>query len=88
MKRAIPWESAAAGEREQETEGGYGVEITLTIPEELALRLQPLTKELPQILELGVRAWIARDVRHRSFLPALVNLRVALLSRGGTDVVR
>jgi hypothetical protein len=40
---------------------GSAVEITLTIPEELALRLQPLTKELPQILELGIRAWSARD---------------------------
>ena len=38
----------------------YGVEITLTIPEELALRLQPHQKELPQILELGIRAWNAR----------------------------
>jgi len=35
------------------------VEITLTIPEELALRLQPFEKELPQILELGIRAWNA-----------------------------
>ena len=36
------------------------MEITLTIPEELALRLRPLEKELPQILELGIRAWTAR----------------------------
>jgi hypothetical protein len=39
--------------------GDTGVEIILTIPEELALRLQPFEKELPQILELGIRAWNA-----------------------------
>jgi hypothetical protein len=37
------------------------VEITLTIPDELARRLQPVEKELPEILELGIRAWNARD---------------------------
>jgi hypothetical protein len=36
------------------------VEITLSVPEELALRLQPLQKELPEILELGIRAWSAQ----------------------------
>jgi hypothetical protein len=36
------------------------VEITLTIPEELARQLQPVERELPQILELGIRAWNAR----------------------------
>ena len=36
------------------------MEITLTIPEDLAVRLQPFEKELPQILELGIRAWSAR----------------------------
>jgi hypothetical protein len=36
------------------------MEITLTIPEELALRLRPVEKELPHILELGIRAWNAR----------------------------
>ena len=36
------------------------MEITLTVPEELAQRLRPLEKELPQILELGIRAWSAR----------------------------
>ena len=34
------------------TKGG-GVEITVTIPDELAARLRPVEKELPQILELG-----------------------------------
>jgi hypothetical protein len=37
------------------------VEITLTIPEELALQLRPVERELPQILELGIRAWNARS---------------------------
>ncbi len=36
------------------------MEITLTIPEDLAQRLRPVEKELPQILELGIRAWNAR----------------------------
>ncbi len=40
----------------QEPIGGR-VEITLTISDELALRLQPVEKELPHILELGIRAW-------------------------------
>jgi hypothetical protein len=33
------------------------VEITVTIPEDLAVRLQPVEKKLPEILELGIRAW-------------------------------
>ena len=33
------------------------MEITVSIPEELALRLQPVEQKLPQILELGIRAW-------------------------------
>jgi hypothetical protein len=36
------------------------VEITLTVPEDLARLQQPLEKDLPQILELGIRAWNAR----------------------------
>jgi hypothetical protein len=36
------------------------MEITLTVPEELATRLRPVEKELPQILELGIREWHAR----------------------------
>jgi hypothetical protein len=36
------------------------MEITLTVSEELATRLQPVEKELPQILELGIREWHAR----------------------------
>src|SRR5262249_12727183 len=41
-------------------ERGNDVEITVTIPEELARRLRPVEKDLPQILELGIRAWNAR----------------------------
>jgi hypothetical protein len=40
--------------------GGCRVEIIVTIPDELARRLQPVVKELPQILELGMRAWNAQ----------------------------
>jgi hypothetical protein len=36
------------------------MEITLTIPEELAARLQPIEQYLPQILDLGIREWRAR----------------------------
>jgi hypothetical protein len=36
------------------------LEITLTIPDELAQRLRPVEKELAQILDLGIRAWNAR----------------------------
>lgn len=37
------------------------MEVTLTIPEELATRLRPLERQLPEILELGVRQWSARQ---------------------------
>ena len=36
------------------------MEITVTIPDELARQLRPVEKELPRILELGIRAWNAR----------------------------
>jgi hypothetical protein len=39
---------------------GDRVEITVTIPDELARQLRPVEKELPHILELGIRAWNAR----------------------------
>jgi hypothetical protein len=37
------------------------MEITLRIPDELATRLRPLEAQLPQILELGIREWTARE---------------------------
>jgi hypothetical protein len=37
------------------------MEITVTVPEELASRLQPVEQHLPQILELGIREWNARS---------------------------
>src|SRR3954463_7439418 len=36
------------------------MEITLTVPEELADRLRPVEQPLPQILDLGIREWQAR----------------------------
>jgi hypothetical protein len=36
------------------------MEITLSVPDELATRLRTVEKELPQILELGIREWHAR----------------------------
>ena len=35
------------------------MQIKVEVPEELALRLSPLQEQLPQILELGLRAWNA-----------------------------
>src|SRR5262249_39459830 len=37
------------------------MEITLTVPDELARRLQPIEDHLAQILELGIREWHARN---------------------------
>jgi hypothetical protein len=53
------------------------VEITLTISEELARRLQPVAKELPQILELGMRAW---DARHQGSFSGLADVLETLAS--------
>jgi hypothetical protein len=36
------------------------MEITLSVPEELATRLRAVEQELPQVLELGIREWHAR----------------------------
>jgi hypothetical protein len=36
------------------------VEITVTVPDELARRLQPVEGALPEIVELGMREWAAR----------------------------
>ena len=53
------------------------MEITLTVPEELALRLQPFEKELPQILELGIHAWNAGS---ESGFPGLAEVLETLAS--------
>jgi hypothetical protein len=37
------------------------MEMTLTIPDELASRLQPLSPQLAHILELGIREWNAQQ---------------------------
>ena len=39
--------------------GGLVMELTLSIPDELAGRLRPVEDRLPQILELGLREWLA-----------------------------
>src|SRR5688500_14284240 len=39
---------------------GARVQITVTVPDELATRLQSAEKDLPEILALGIRAWNAR----------------------------
>jgi hypothetical protein len=35
------------------------VEITLTVPDDLATRLRPVQDRLPEVLELGLREWHA-----------------------------
>jgi len=35
------------------------MQITVEVPDELAIRLSPLQEQLPQILELGLREWSA-----------------------------
>jgi hypothetical protein len=35
------------------------MDLTLTIPEELAIRLRGLQDRLPEILELGLREWLS-----------------------------
>ena len=42
-------------------ERGVPVELTLTIPDDLATRLRPFESQLPQLLELGIREWNARQ---------------------------
>lgn len=37
------------------------MELTFTIPDDLATRLRPFETQLPQILELGIREWSARQ---------------------------
>ncbi len=37
------------------------MEITVTLPDELATRLQPVRNQLPQILEMGIREWEAHQ---------------------------
>ena len=54
------------------------MEITLTIPEELALRLRPFEKELPRILELGIRARSAWDEAGFSGLTDVLETLAAL----------
>jgi hypothetical protein len=44
------------------------MEITVTVPDEPAVRLQSVEKELPQILELGMRAWTTQSLSEFSSL--------------------
>jgi hypothetical protein len=60
------------------------VEITVTISDELAVRLRPVEKELPQILELGMRAWTAQDA---SGFSGLTDVLEALASLPGPEEI-
>jgi hypothetical protein len=39
--------------------GRLAMDVTLTIPDDLAARLRPLEDRLPEIIELGLREWLA-----------------------------
>lgn len=54
------------------------MQITVEIPDELALRLSPLHAQLPQILELGLREWNAEMQSGFSGLAAVVEFLASL----------
>ena len=56
------------------------MEITVTVPDELATRLQPVERELPEILELGIREWSARRGAGFSGLAEVLETLAALPS--------
>ena len=39
------------------------MDLTLTIPDELATRLRAVEDRLPEILELGLREWLSTAAR-------------------------
>lgn len=56
------------------------MEITLNISDELATRLQPVQKALPEILEMGIREWNARGVTGFPGLMAILEKLASLPS--------
>ena len=44
------------------------MEISINIPEDLALRLTPVSQQLPEILELGLREWSTLEQRQENKL--------------------
>ena len=56
------------------------MEITVTVPDELATQLRTVQKELPQILELGIREWQARRGGGFSGMAAILETLAALPS--------
>src|SRR4029077_15959472 len=62
----------------QQPEEVRRMEITLTVPDELATRLRAVEKELPQILELGIREWQARGEAGFSGMAAVLETLAAL----------
>lgn len=54
------------------------MQITVEIPDELALRLSPLQAQLPQILELGLREWTADTRLGFSGLAAVLEFLASL----------
>jgi hypothetical protein len=54
--------------------------ITLTLPDDLATRLRPIEDHLPQLLELGLREWQARGGPGFGGLTGLLETLAALPS--------
>jgi len=76
-----PWGQGKSERRvhwKQVSKRGCRVEITVNIPDDLARRLQPVAKESPQILELGMRAWNAQGESSFSGLTDVLETFAAL----------
>jgi hypothetical protein len=54
------------------------MEITVTVPDDLATHLRPVEKELPAILRLGIREWTARHGPGFSGLADVLELLASL----------
>lgn len=56
------------------------MEISINIPDDLALRLTPVSQQLPEILELGLREWSALEQPGFSGLADVLEFFAALPS--------
>lgn len=56
------------------------MEISINIPEDLALRLTPVSQQLPEILELGLREWSTLEQPGFSGLADVLEFLAALPS--------
>lgn len=56
------------------------MEISINVPDDLALRLNPVSQQLPKILELGLREWTALEQPGFSGLADVLEFLAALPS--------